>query len=215
MRTKPYSVIVGTDYSPAAQTALRAAYEQARKHAPAELHVVHVSLAGGVEAATPAPQYGGLGGLPVLSLDEQKDALMQHLDSLIPTLTGFRESKVRVFAHVALDAPIFGVTSLAAELEADLIVVGSHGRHGITRWLLGSVAEGVVRQAPCPVLVVPPAIPRSPEIEPACARCLAVRDTSGGTELWCEQHRERHGRRHAYYQSDRVAAETNLPLVMR
>jgi nucleotide-binding universal stress UspA family protein len=163
MRTKPYIIVVGTDYSPAAQTALRAAYAQAVKHTPAELHVVHVALAGAVEAATPAPQYGGLGGVSVLSLAEQKDALVQHLDSLIPTLTGSAESKIRFFAHVALDAPILGVTSLAAELEADLIVVGSHGRHGIVRWLLGSVAEGVVRQATCPVLVVPPEGPRSPE----------------------------------------------------
>jgi nucleotide-binding universal stress UspA family protein len=215
MRTKPYIIVAGTDYSPAAQGALRAAYEQAVKHAPAELHVVHVSLASGVEAATPAPQYGGLGGVPVLSLDEQKDALMQYLDTFVPTLTGFPESMVRVFAHVALDAPIFGVTSLAAELEADLIVVGSHGRHGIAHWLLGSVADGVVRQATCPVLVVPPAGPRSPEVEPACPHCLSARDASGGTELWCEQHRERHGRRHTYYQSDRAAAETNLPLVTR
>ena len=215
MRTKPYIVLVGTDYSPAAQMALRAAYGQALKHTPAELHVVHVSLAAGAEAATPAPQYGGLGGVPVLSLDEQKDALLQHLDSFTPTLAGFRESKVRVFAHVVLGAPIFGVTSLAAELEADLIVVGSHGRHGIVRWLLGSVAEGVVRQANCPVLVVPPEAPRSPEIEPACPDCLSARDASGGTELWCELHRERHGRRHTYYQGDRAAAETNLPLVMR
>lgn len=38
--------------------------------------------------------------------------------------------------------------------DPDLIVIASHGRTGVTRALLGSVAEGVMRQAPCPVLVV-------------------------------------------------------------
>lgn len=43
---------------------------------------------------------------------------------------------------------------IARELGSDLIVVPSHGRRGFQRWLLGSVAERVVRMAPCPVLVV-------------------------------------------------------------
>lgn len=42
----------------------------------------------------------------------------------------------------------------AKEWPADLIVIGSHGRGGVKRALLGSVAEGVMRHAPCPVLVV-------------------------------------------------------------
>ena len=46
------------------------------------------------------------------------------------------------------------IVKAAREWEADLIVIGSHGRHGITRALLGSVAEAVMREAPCPVLVV-------------------------------------------------------------
>jgi nucleotide-binding universal stress UspA family protein len=44
----------------------------------------------------------------------------------------------------------------AAALRVDLIVMGSHGRKAAARWILGSVAEAVVRHAPCPVLVVPP-----------------------------------------------------------
>ena len=46
------------------------------------------------------------------------------------------------------------ILQAASEWGADLIVIGSHGRDGLTRALLGSVAEGVMRQAPCPVLVV-------------------------------------------------------------
>ena len=97
------------------------------------------------------------------------------------------------------------------------MVVGSQGLHGVARWLLGSVAEAVVRQATCPVLVIPPQADTLPipTIEPPCPRCVETRQATGRSEMWCEQHRERHGRRHTYHQLDRVGAETNFPLVAR
>ena len=49
-----------------------------------------------------------------------------------------------------------GILDYAAERDSDLIVMGSHGRSGVERWLLGSVTEKIVRRARCPVLVVPP-----------------------------------------------------------
>jgi nucleotide-binding universal stress UspA family protein len=58
--------------------------------------------------------------------------------------------------HIRLDAASEEISQLAADLEADLVVVGTHGRRGLGRFLLGSVAEGVVRAAPCPVFVVRP-----------------------------------------------------------
>jgi len=51
--------------------------------------------------------------------------------------------------------PIEEIERLAAQTGADLIVMGSHGRSGIARAVMGSVAEGVVRRAPIPVIVVP------------------------------------------------------------
>jgi len=50
--------------------------------------------------------------------------------------------------------PVEAILRTAAEQDCDLIVMGSHGRHGLRRLLEGSVAERVVRDAPCPVLVV-------------------------------------------------------------
>ena len=50
--------------------------------------------------------------------------------------------------------PMTEIVNAARDWPADLVVIGSHGRGGITRALLGSVAEGVMRHAPCPVLVV-------------------------------------------------------------
>jgi nucleotide-binding universal stress UspA family protein len=221
MPTLPYVIVVGTDYSEHAGKALDIAYQQARQHAPAELHVCHVSLAGSASGAglglpNPLP-FGGLGAIPVQSLEEQQGQLVKYLDAWIEKLPGFKDGSVRVLAHVLLDTPTFGVARLAAQLEANLIVVGSHGRHGVARWLLGSVAESVVRQATCPVLVVPPApeaLP-TPTIEPPCPDCATVRRASNNRELWCEPHRERHGRRHTYHQADRLGADTNLPLIVR
>jgi len=46
------------------------------------------------------------------------------------------------------------IVELAREWKADLLVIGTHGRRGFSRMLLGSVAEGVVRMAPCPLLLV-------------------------------------------------------------
>lgn len=65
-------------------------------------------------------------------------------------------------AGVAADTrTVFGATAneicaAAEELDADLIVIGTHGRSGLSHALLGSVAEKVVRKAPCPVLTVRP-----------------------------------------------------------
>jgi nucleotide-binding universal stress UspA family protein len=218
MSTKPYIVVAGTDFSEQAVRALRAAYEQARQHAPAELHVVHASFAANPGPALPLVSHMGLVTAPVLSMEEQQDLLLEHLDSQLATLPGASTgSPVRVFGHVIIDTPSFALTRVASQLEANLLVVGAHGLHGVARWLLGSVAEAVVRQATCPVLVIPPeagSLP-VPAIEPPCPRCVEARRASAGSELWCEQHRERHGRRHTYFQADRSAAETNFPLVAR
>jgi nucleotide-binding universal stress UspA family protein len=54
-------------------------------------------------------------------------------------------------------SPAEGLRARAEEKRADLIVIGSHGHRGVRRFLLGSVAETVVRHAPCSVLVVHPA----------------------------------------------------------
>ncbi len=53
-------------------------------------------------------------------------------------------------------APAAEITRLAQEEKADLVVVGTHGRTGLQRAVLGSVAEAIVRHAPCPVLVARP-----------------------------------------------------------
>lgn len=217
MTTKPFVIVVGTDFSPYSERALLAAYEHARHYPAAELHVTHVSMAGS-ESVFPAPDpLSKLGAAPLENLDALKERIVRYLDAFVATLPRPEQSSIRFIAHVLHDTPMEGLTWLASELQANLIVVGTHGRTGVARWLLGSVADGVVRQASCPVLVVPPEPEtlKVPKIEPPCPRCVEARTKSGGAEIWCAQHRERHGRRHTYHQGDRGSAETNMPLVAR
>ena len=155
-----------------------------------------------------------------MSINEAASRITAHVEK---RLNEFRAARgddlagLRVVPHLRTDSPAFEVAQLAADLEADLVIVGTHGRRALARMLVGSVAELTVRLAPCPVLVVrPKAHPAPvPTIQPPCPRCLEARASSGGKEFWCEQHRERHGQRHTYHQGDRASAETNMPLVGR
>jgi nucleotide-binding universal stress UspA family protein len=61
---------------------------------------------------------------------------------------------VAVEARMAHGTPYEEIVKAGKELGADLIVIGTHGRTGMSHFLLGSVAERVVRSAPCPVLTV-------------------------------------------------------------
>lgn len=65
--------------------------------------------------------------------------------------TAGRKARVEVITG----DPVSQITTRAHELGVDLIVMGTHGRTGLPRLLMGSVAEGVLRQATCPVLLVP------------------------------------------------------------
>jgi nucleotide-binding universal stress UspA family protein len=208
---KPYLIVVGIDYSPASDLALDRAFELARERSQSEVHVVNVVQLAGAQAVmdgTVAP-----GGFVALSLADATTRVERYVDERCRAF-GDSLARVKVRAHCRVEAPAHEIAQLAADLEADLVVVGTHGRRGIARLLLGSTAEAVVRAAPCPVLVVRPKAlaEEEPRIEPPCPRCVEVRRASGGAEFWCEQHRERHGQRHTYSQRDRVGADTEMPL---
>ena len=68
---------------------------------------------------------------------------------------GKRNAQIKSVVVTAAAAP--GIVDTARKLSADLIVIGTHGRTGLSRLMIGSVAERVVRTAPCPVLTVPSA----------------------------------------------------------
>jgi len=212
---KPYVIVVGVDYSETGELAFTEALALASRQRPAELHVLNVMP---MSLPTLAPEFAGNGA--TASINEAASRITAHVEKRLGEFRAARADDVaglRVVPHLRTDSPAFEVAQLAADLEADLVVVGTHGRRALARMLVGSVAELTVRLAPCPVLVVrPKAHPAPvPTIQPPCSRCLEARASSGGKEFWCEQHRERHGQRHTYHQGDRASAETNMPLVGR
>jgi nucleotide-binding universal stress UspA family protein len=214
---KPYVIVVGVDFSESGDIALETAFRLADERYPAELHAVNVMPAY-VPTTDPEGQVWSAGMVP--SLGDTSTRLRSHVEQklLEHQASGVRRAPARVVTHVRSDAPAHEVAQLAADLEADLVVVGTHGRRGISRLLLGSTAEATVRLAPCPVLVArakhKPEV-SEPTIEPPCPRCLETRAATNGAEMWCEQHRERHGQRHTYHQGDRVSEDSTLPLLIR
>jgi nucleotide-binding universal stress UspA family protein len=209
---KPYIVVVGVDYSTTSDLAFDRALRLCQGEPLSTLHVIHV--------AHRAER------LPDINAPQLPPDLETFAAELETTLQSYVEKKVaglrsagaklpqRILCHVRWDAPGEEIAQLASDVEADLVVVGTHGRRGLSRMVMGSVAEAVVRLAPCPVVVErPKGIRNVPAIEPPCSECLKAREASSGATYWCEQHSERHGQRHTYSSSDRLAHSATLPNV--
>ena len=213
MKLRSRIIVVGIDFSELADSAFRHAYELAAVSSTSEIHAIFVLPAATVD---PLSGYDAVLAPSATRLEEGAAHLTKHVNALLLTLGGIPNSGMRVYSHFRVDVPWVGIARLATELEANFVVMGSHGRHGVARWLLGSVAEGVVRHAPCPVLVIPMAGQVDvPKIEPACSMCIASRRSSQGRDLWCAQHRGHHGRHHTYHQRERASEDAGLPLGSR
>lgn len=107
----------------------------------------------------------------------------------------------RIAGHIGVGPPADQILQLASDVEADLIVVGAHGRKALARMMKGSVSQSVVKRAPCAVLVARPKDYASvPEIEPACPKCLEVQRATHGDNLWCTQHSSRHAHGRLHYE---------------
>lgn len=210
---KPYVIVVGFDYSEGGALALAQAIEMGASQESAELHVANaVSFIPPAVWVGYAPQ-AGTSGIPI---DEARKDLEGYIAKQILSLRENRpEMRLpRIVPHVRVGPPAEEIAQLCSDLEADLVVVGTHGRRGVSRLLLGSVAEGVVRLAPCPVFVArAKRLVTVATIEPPCPECVKTRQATQGAQMWCAQHSERHGQRHTYHQGDRVSSDASLPLV--
>jgi universal stress protein A len=91
---------------------------------------------------------------------EEEEALRKQLKTYQPTEAGVEASWVLEYG-----IPAERIIHYANENDIDLVVIGTHGRTGILRVLMGSVAETVVRQAECPVLAIKDHVSADPETE--------------------------------------------------
>lgn len=132
-------VLFPTDFSSSGDEALHYATSLARDW-NAELILLHVE-------ETPLAYGGGelYYGLP----EPNRSDLRRMLEALRPD-----DPDVPYEHRLITGEPAAAIVDFAKKERADLIVMGTHGRSGFTRLLMGSVAEAVMRKAPCPVLTI-------------------------------------------------------------
>lgn len=137
-------VVIGTDFSPGAEHALRRAIPLLAPDARLEL--VH-----GWAGPWSMPETAVL--VHASMRTNLLNALTDTAERMASILREGGRGDVRINARLVNSSPAPALADVASEMHADLVVVGSHGRRGLRRLILGSVAEVTVRHAPCSVLV--------------------------------------------------------------
>jgi nucleotide-binding universal stress UspA family protein len=159
-----YKILAAVDLSDWSERVFNSALAVARDRAPADVHVIAVAeLLDSPFSLNPTS-----GQVPPEAVDKVKAYTTQRYEAFKAAQGD--PSVHSLTAHVLLGAPADEIVWLAAHLDVDLIVLGTHGRKGLKRVFMGSVAEKVTRLAGCPVLVArdkahDPKI-KVPEIEP-------------------------------------------------
>ena len=136
------------DFSENAQEALQYAIHLMSKDEDATLYLTHVVDNRVYDYG--GPIYGQEPSVSMVVLDQSiREQLEKKLLDHVP-----EEIQNRVETIILFGVPFLEIIITAKDKNVDLIVIGTHGRTGIAHMLIGSVAEKVVRKAPCPVLSV-------------------------------------------------------------
>ena len=145
----PKRILVPTDFSNFADNALRQAVDIAKQY-HAKIFLLHVI---GDHIRQCIEDYC-LSDAVVKEIEQ--DSMMASLDNLKKEINRLSDdsSDVEIFSYVKRGVPSEEVLREQEEKDIDLIVMASHGRTGISRILIGSVAEKVMRGAKCPVMLV-------------------------------------------------------------
>lgn len=161
---RPNRILVAIDLSDWSERVFMSALQVAKERKPTEVHLLAVAEL----TDSPFSLDPNAGQVPPEAVERLKAYALEKLEM-------FRNNRgdpevTSIIAHVLLGSPADEIVWLAAHIDADLIVLGTHGRRGIRRFFLGSVAERVTRMAGCPVLIERPKEhdPKVvvPEIEP-------------------------------------------------
>jgi nucleotide-binding universal stress UspA family protein len=148
-------ILFPTDFSHHNDAALKYASTLAAESG-ALLYIVHVDEMQDLNAAM-----GEAGYLIAAAVaHEGRPEVRKRLENVVPT------TRKVAYEHFYLQgSPVTEILEFAERENVDLIIMASHGRTGLSRLLMGSIAEGVMRKAPCPVLIVrQPAAEQQPAI---------------------------------------------------
>ena len=137
--TPKSKVVVPVDFSGESETAIRNALEMVED--PANVQLIHVLFP--LDTVSPGVVWGEV------SDESREKAVKESFDKLLSerNISG-------VTVNIRFGNPGLEIAEFAEKIDADLIVIPSHGYHGIKRFTLGSVAERVIRHANCSVLVL-------------------------------------------------------------
>ncbi|GGC71662.1 universal stress protein [Haloferax sulfurifontis] len=133
------TIVIATDGSASVRRAVSVAVDLAERF-DASVHALYVIDAGDVETA------------PDRLRDEMRDALTERGEEALAEVEAATDREVTV--AVREGRPAAEISNYAREVDADAVAMGTRGRHGENRFLIGSVAERVVRTCPVPVLTV-------------------------------------------------------------
>lgn len=142
-------ILCPIDFSDPSYRALATAVELASRY-QAELHVVHV--------VPPVPLVElppGSGSVAFDVKQYETELLASYRKTLDQAIQKFIRSDIKVTEYLELGDPAHEIVQLAERIKSDVIIIATHGRTGLKRFLFGSVAEAVVRRSPCAVLTIP------------------------------------------------------------
>lgn len=160
------TILLPTDGSEAAQAALDHAVDHARRY-DATLHVLFVAQDDFVASGLVQRDHEGVERSDMVGEDhdtqssgmtnedrERVGAIAEHGSAVVSEVAESVGDDVAVETAVLNGTPYERILDYAEEADADLLVMGTHGRTGVDRYLLGSVTEKVIRTADAPVLTV-------------------------------------------------------------
>jgi nucleotide-binding universal stress UspA family protein len=193
MMSKPRSrtvLLAAVDQTKASEEVITTAVTLSCASPEGELHFVHV-VDPKFRRPTPAA--------PVSDLMATANA---YLDRIVGEVGGVTPS--RVACHLGIGDPVTSILQLSVDVGADLLIVGTHGKRGLS-WLTSSVSRKLLRRAPCAVLL---ARARGegdlvPQLDPPCAACVDTRFATAGENLWCAEHAAHHVRGHLHHGSSK------------
>lgn len=181
--TRPFAIVVAVDGSELSETVLEHALAEARRRPAHELHVLRV-LDVGHKGHRDLDRSG--------DLDALHQELEREIEYAVTNLSGSPEEIAgwRIRSHVIAGVPDEEIAELAADVRADLIVVGRHGDRGRRHLSIGSVPERLLRQARCPVLVIQPPDYGEPDeaMAESCSACAEARRETDGETWFCAEH---------------------------
>ena len=200
---QPYVILAALSTDETGDFALLEAARIAATKPECELHVVHVVVEDGSTDSSDE----------ILTLESRLARAPSAIEQTIERMQAMLPA--RVTAHLRAGDPSRSILQTAIDVGADLVVVGSHQRTRLEKMIVGSVAERVLRNAHCPVLVAVPknyaGATKSQTVEPPCSDCLAARQSSRGATYWCERHQRTYSQPHVYEPIERRPTVSVMP----